>query len=86
MCPDLLDKNFKVLHLETSSDKFDLVCTETVKAKTTRNNSDFITYSKTKTKYSIWLDNSCYLINQWQQIEKEQALSWFKHLVGTKNW
>ena len=46
-CPDLIYNNFEVLRSAISLDKVEFECAETVKAKPTRNDSGFITYSNT---------------------------------------
>ena len=65
-------------------DKVNLECAGSVKAKPTGNGSGFITYSKTIIFVSKWLYISSYLITQWQKLVKEQAITWFKKLEGTK--
>ena len=62
ICPYVWYNNFEVLHSVIELDKVDLECAETVKAKPTRNYSDFITYSNKIYFYDIWLDNIVYLI------------------------
>ena len=66
-------------------DKVDLEFEETVKVKPTGNDSGFINYSNTINFASKWLDNSGYLINQWQRLVKEQVITWLKKLGRTKN-
>ena len=51
-------------------DKFDLDCAENVKAKPAEKDSIFITYSNTIVFSIKWLDNSGYLITQWQRLVK----------------
>ena len=40
--PDLRDKNFDILHSAIALNEVDLACAETVKAKATVNDSNFI--------------------------------------------
>ena len=54
---------------------------ETVKAKTTANDADFITYSNTICFSSILLYYCGYLINQWKMFMRGRASSWFKNVV-----
>ena len=70
---------------ETALNKADLEGAETVKAKHTVNDSGFITYSNEINFAGIWLDNSGYLIHQWQNFLKEQAILWFKNWEDPKN-
>ena len=74
MCPDVRYNNFKVLRSSIVLDKFNLECSDTVKSKPTRNDSVFIHYSNTINLASICLDNSGYLINQWQKNCEKQAV------------
>ena len=64
-CPDLRDNNFEVLCSAITLDKVDLQFAATVKAKPSRNDSGFITYSNTTNVAIKWLDNSGYLVTQW---------------------
>ena len=43
-CPDLQDNNFEVMCTSIALDNIDLECAETIKAKSTGNDSVFITY------------------------------------------
>ena len=61
--PNILDKNFEVVHVAILLDKVDFLCAETVKEKPTVNYSGFITYSNTIYFSGLWLDNYGYLIN-----------------------
>ena len=65
---DLLDKKFDVLLSDIALDQLYLVCEKTVKAKPTINDSVLITYSNTIYFVGIWLDNSCYIITEWQNL------------------
>ena len=58
ICPDLRDNNFEVLCSEISLEKVDLYCAETVKAKTSGNDSGFITYSNRTNFSSKWLEKN----------------------------
>ena len=56
MFTDIRDNNFEVLHSAIALDKVDLEFSETVKAKPTKNNSGFITYSNTISFSSNFLE------------------------------
>ena len=60
-------------------DKVELVCTESVKPKSTRNDLVFIAYSNIIYIAGISLYNIGYLLTQWQTFVKEQDVSWFKN-------
>ena len=45
-CPDLQENNFDLLCSSIALDKVNLECSETVKDKSTKNDSGFITYSR----------------------------------------
>ena len=77
-------KNFEVLRSATALNKANLEGADTVKDKHTVNDSVFITYSNTINFYGKWLNNSGYLIYQWQNFVKEQAISWFKNWEDPK--
>ena len=64
-----------------SLDKVNLVCTETVNKKPTRNDSGFITYLNTIYFSSKWLNNCGYIMNQWQMFVRGYGSYWFKKLV-----
>ena len=57
-CTDIWDNNFEVMLLAIKLYKIDPMCAETVKYKTTENDSGFITYSNKKYIYGICLNNS----------------------------
>ena len=65
-CPYLQGNNFDIIHSAIPLEKVDLVCAETVKSKSTGNDSCFIMYLNIIYFYVIQLDNSCYLITQWK--------------------
>ena len=50
------------------------MCAETVKDKTTGNDSGFITHSNKIYFAVIWLDTSVYLITQWKNLQKTGCL------------
>ena len=68
--PDLRDNNFEFLRLTIALDKVNLDFAATVKSKPTGNDSVFIAYSNTINFLSKWLDNSGYLITQWEKMGK----------------
>ena len=70
----------EILCSSISWDNVYLVCVETVKAKTTRNDSGVITYQITIYFAYIWLDNIGYIITQWQNFAKNRL----SH--GSKFW
>ena len=73
-CPDIIDNNFEFMWSKIVFYKVDLVCAENVKAKHTRNDLGIIPYSNTIYFSGMRLGNSGYLITQWQNFVKEQAV------------
>ena len=61
---DIWDNKIEVLCSAIALDKVDLDCAETVKDKTTINDSGFITYSNTTNFSGKWLNDIGYLITQ----------------------
>ena len=65
---------------DISLGKVDLVCAEIFKAKPIVNGSGFVTYLNIIHFCGVWLDNSGYLMTQWNFCVKQLAYSWFKKL------
>ena len=63
-CPYIRDNNFDILNSDIALDKADPVFEKTIKAKSTRNDLGFITYSNTIYFSGIWLYKCGYILTR----------------------